>query len=409
MRSTKIILFTATYPYGIGEMWKQNEIKLLSVKFKEIHVIPLNNGGNNNAKDLKISNVQFKKPLFNSTKQTLNYFDLFSSFIGRTALSNLKELIHILPRFNKYNFIKLLNSAKRIREILKKDIIKEIICSDNSDTILYFYWGLGTAEIIPFIDTSKFKKVVVRMHRYDLYEYENDNYIPFRKQLLNKKILVLPCSDDGANHLVLNYANCNAIIKTQRLGVLNPKKVSTGSLDGTIRIVSCSSLVKVKRIEKMIAAAAQLEIPFKWIHIGGGELYKNLEMEILRLNQEGNFSLVGEINSELVTDFLVKGNFDLFVNTSRSEGVPVSIMEAFSVGIPVIAADAGGTKEIVDSSVGCLLRNDFAPIELKNAIEKYFYSTKEEKNNIRQNAFSRFKEKCDIEQLNQEFIEILKK
>ena len=44
------------------------------------------------------------------------------------------------------------------------------------------------------------------------------------------------------------------------------------------------------------------------------------------------------------------GNYlhiDLFINTSSSEGVPVSIMEALSVGIPIIATDVGGTKEIV--------------------------------------------------------------
>ena len=35
------------------------------------------------------------------------------------------------------------------------------------------------------------------------------------------------------------------------------------------------------------------------------------------------------------------------LNTSSSEGVPVSIMEAYSHGIPVVATDVGGNSEIV--------------------------------------------------------------
>jgi glycosyltransferase involved in cell wall biosynthesis len=46
---------------------------------------------------------------------------------------------------------------------------------------------------------------------------------------------------------------------------------------------------------------------------------------------------------------------DLFMLTSRSEGVPVSIMEALSFGIPVFATAVGGVPEMVSDEVGCLL------------------------------------------------------
>jgi glycosyltransferase involved in cell wall biosynthesis len=287
--------------------------------------------------------------------------------------------------------------------------MQEILSNDNSDTILYFYWGLGSAEILPLIDVSKFKKVVVRMHRYDLYEYENDNYIPFRKQLLNKKLIVLPCSDDGTNHLKSIYKNFKATIQTQRLGVIQQKKVSTGSSGDLIRIVSCSSLVEVKRVDKMLKVASELNIPFVWVHIGGGQLQAKLQKEIIELNIKDKFILIGEINSELIIEFLVNGNFDLFVNTSRSEGVPVSIMEAFSVGIPVIATDAGGTREIVDETVGHLMENDFDHNDLKDSIERYNNLSKEEKNQLRQNAITRCYNKCNMEKLTLELVEILNK
>ena len=49
---------------------------------------------------------------------------------------------------------------------------------------------------------------------------------------------------------------------------------------------------------------------------------------------------------------------NLFINLSDSEGIPVTIMDAFSVGIPVIARDVGGISEIVSNQNGVLLSSN---------------------------------------------------
>jgi glycosyltransferase involved in cell wall biosynthesis len=51
-------------------------------------------------------------------------------------------------------------------------------------------------------------------------------------------------------------------------------------------------------------------------------------------------------NSEVLDDY-ARQPYDWFINVSASEGLPVSIMEVCSFGIPVIATDVGGTAEIV--------------------------------------------------------------
>jgi len=45
---------------------------------------------------------------------------------------------------------------------------------------------------------------------------------------------------------------------------------------------------------------------------------------------------------------------DIFILTSRWEALPISIVEAFRAGLPVIATDCGGVKELVDDAVGRL-------------------------------------------------------
>ena len=62
-------------------------------------------------------------------------------------------------------------------------------------------------------------------------------------------------------------------------------------------------------------------------------------------------------------------HFDLFINVSESEGIPVSIMEAMSFGIPVIATDVGGTSEIVENCYnGVLIEPEFIPGEVAGII-----------------------------------------
>ena len=42
------------------------------------------------------------------------------------------------------------------------------------------------------------------------------------------------------------------------------------------------------------------------------------------------------------------GAFDAFLLTSANEGAPVVAIEALAAGIPVVATDAGGTRNVVD-------------------------------------------------------------
>ncbi len=50
---------------------------------------------------------------------------------------------------------------------------------------------------------------------------------------------------------------------------------------------------------------------------------------------------------------------DVFVNVSESEGVPVSIMEALSFGVPCVATDVGGVRELLYPEFGYLLPAHF--------------------------------------------------
>ena len=77
---------------------------------------------------------------------------------------------------------------------------------------------------------------------------------------------------------------------------------------------------------------------------------------------------MGNLENTEVFNFYKDNQIDVFINTSSSEGIPVSIMEAQSFGVPVIATDVGGTKEIVNSKNGFFLSSNPSNDEIASAI-----------------------------------------
>ncbi|PZC52367.1 hypothetical protein LH53_05140 [Mesotoga sp. TolDC] len=64
----------------------------------------------------------------------------------------------------------------------------------------------------------------------------------------------------------------------------------------------------------------------------------------------------------------VRYRVDLFINTSSTEGLPVSIMEAMSFGIPIMATDVGGTSELVTDETGVLIPGNCSPEDVSEAL-----------------------------------------
>ena len=85
---------------------------------------------------------------------------------------------------------------------------------------------------------------------------------------------------------------------------------------------------------------------------------------------------------------------------SETEGIPVSIMEAQSYGIPVIATNVGGTSEIVHDGInGVLLSRNFDTADLLNAIETVICSYK----SFSDNALLTWKQMSDAHTVFPEF------
>jgi len=88
--------------------------------------------------------------------------------------------------------------------------------------------------------------------------------------------------------------------------------------------------------------------------LGDGELRAPIESAINGLGLQDRFFILGFDNHPL--QFLQE--LDVFVLPSRLEAFGLALVEAMSVGLPCIAADVGGTKEILDETAGMLIRSE---------------------------------------------------
>ena len=254
---------------------------------------------------------------------------------------------------------------------------------------------------------------MARGHGYDLYEYVNvEDYIPLREKVLEDFDKVFCISEYGREYLKEKYAQVSKEVTVSILGTLDNGVKKVDKTPGRLNIVSCSNIVKIKRVETIVEALSRIkDIHINWTHYGEGALFdevKQLAKDKLPSNIKVDFS--GFVsNNEVLKDYRMK-EYHVFINVSESEGIPVSIMEALSFGIPVVATDVGGTNEIITNNYnGILLEKDFPIDELKDWIGKFSDMIAEEYKSFRINARRSWENKFDADKNYIEFAGYLNK
>lgn len=111
-----------------------------------------------------------------------------------------------------------------------------------------------------------------------------------------------------------------------------------------------------------------------------------------------SFVFRGAVPNEVVMEHYRSTRVDLLVNVSDSEGIPVSIMEAMSFGIPAAATPVGGTPELVqDAFNGYLLDKKDVPHSLSSVIERIAAMTDDDLTTLRSRARATWEQSFNAE------------
>ena len=365
-----IIIINSYFPYSGGETFLAREIEVLS-KYDQVILFPINVKRSVDVFEHSLpSNVSCfvvndKNSFGNKLLSTLGA--LFSQQSWSDVLSIIRNGFTIKRIVAAFYYSCLSLSRYYI-------ISKKIRTLGKEEFIIYSYWMHLPACIAVKLKKRFPKSIfITRAHGYDLYEERaSSHFLPGRKQIFENADKILPVSEASVSYLKSKYSfiDNNKLI-CSHLGTkdhgLNPSAVKT------IRIVSCSNLVPVKRVDMIISALSLIDdVDIEWIHYGAGTLLEELKQKasiILAKTPNIKWSFYGSISNASLMDEYNKTHITFFINTSESEGLPVSIMEAMSFGIPVIATNVGGTGEIVQNEKnGLLLDKEIKPSELASII-----------------------------------------
>jgi hypothetical protein len=252
----KLFYFTHSFPYGLGEQWKVQELNVLRDHFDEITVIPFTYAGNTNNPRILSSGIKVSTPLFPETVAKFNVLRVLRQLLA-SPMVFLSEVFAQKLYANKNKMAKALHFLSEAHAIKSNPVFSQLLRASSVDTYWFFYWGRGTADVIPFLKSFNRKKVAVRLHGYDIFEFRSDNYIPFRKAFYNNTDVIFSVSEFGRDYLEKRYPHIRSKLKISRLGTKSAG-LSRASEDGVFSIVSCSSLISLKRMDLLMATLARI-------------------------------------------------------------------------------------------------------------------------------------------------------
>ena len=408
--SKVVVIIDNRFPFPIGESFLEGEINSGIYDNDMLYVIPLNKCKNAKIKNQYKKNMVVISAFAKSSFERLEaiIYSVMSTIFTQDIWLELKELqkknrLSLKRLFSLLRF--LLGSNAKYRCIEKR--LRGLFCGE-AEIFVYSYWMHQHAYIASKLK-KKYKNIIFvsRCHGYDLYEERNAAcYIPMRSRIFHYVDCIFPICKNGEEYLEKRYKEeLYGKINMLYLGTYENGLAHTGESE-KLKIVSCSNLIPLKRVDLIICALSLIKnTRICWTHFGDGELRDELE-QLARNSLKGKvtFEFEGQIeNSELMMRYKQEG-FDLFINVSESEGLPVSIMEAMSFGIPTIATNVGGTSEIVQHGVnGFLLEKDFSVETLAELIDNFWSMGSQKICKMRENARNTWETKFNAEVNYREF------
>lgn len=237
--------------------------------------------------------------------------------------------------------------------------VMETSCSEEK--VFYDYWFENSTLALSLLTRKKIiKDFICRGHRFDIYdECWAKTGVPYRAFKIKyiKKIYIV--SEYGKQYFAekLKSKALENKIQKEYLGI--NKRRSVGVVKNpTPLIISASSVSNRKNVIHIPDLIKNIKTELRWVHFGDGEEMTLLKQKCLSLPKNIDWNLMGHVDNKYLIEFYINNYVDLFLSLSESEGLPVSMMEAQSFGIPIISFPVYGIPEIVkDGLTGFCLKH----------------------------------------------------
>lgn len=344
-------IISESFPFGTGEQFFEAEVIELSSHFDEIILFPLSQIGESR---IIPANVKVNLALAATNKSISRWQKIKSLPLV------FQILFHEARKSKKFSVI-----FKKRRTLISAIIqarhdaatfCQSVDFESFNDNFFYSFWMNSGALLLAILKKqNKIEAFNFRVNGYDIYnERHEDNYLNFRYFNYQQVNQVFVLSTPAVSYLkALNLYP--AKIRLNHYGIYD-KGINPFSQSEEIQLVSCSNLIPLKRIDRLIDGLKHLSHKkVVWTHFGDGPLMGELKKKAEELSDNIQVDFRGNVNNELIIDMYRTTTIHAFLHTSETEGFGMAILEAQSFGIPAIVIGVGGVVDIVSNQTGIVL------------------------------------------------------
>lgn len=143
-----------------------------------------------------------------------------------------------------------------------------------------------------------------------------------------------------------------------------------------------------------------------FVVVGKGPDMESVKLQVAQLGIEANFKLAGFVSDQDLPSYYNLA--DLFVLPSKSgEGLPLVALEAMASGLPVIATDVGGIREILLNDYGKLVPANKPELLAEAVLEFAAFDFSSRKTELRAMVEERFSWEANVDRLVEIYEELI--
>lgn len=366
--ASDIVLLTYEFPFGSAtETFLETEIRVLADRFRRVYVLPSRRvpGRRPLPRNCEIVEMDWlRAPGRRSTGEALASAEALGVLMRTIRLGKALEPYRRWPR--KYAQI-------LAREILKLRALQSLVRDRRlENAVFYDYWFENSTLAIALLRRhGHIGAAVARAHGFDLYDERWEaGCVPFREAKLEGLDAVFAVSTYGQNYMARKVPAFQHKVRLARLGVSNSGATRATRARDVPLVLTCGSLVPLKCIHLVPDVLALVGRPLRWIHLGDGPERERVARAARRLPSSVTYELRGQVPNSGVLRVYAEEQVDVLLSLSTTEGLPVSMMEAQSYGVPTVARAVGGVPEIVTEATGLLLGAAASPADAASALRE---------------------------------------
>jgi glycosyltransferase involved in cell wall biosynthesis len=396
-----LVMLTGRFPYG--EAVLRGELAVTAESFDRVFVVPSRPGGDavevpDNA---TVVDLGWKRGWSHSEKR--------DALRSRLALRIIARTLRRPSNWGAYA-----ESTRTYLDILATNLLKArslkqwVEENELGDAVFYDFWfENSTLALAVLRDLGAIRCAVSRAHGFDVFDYRwgGRRRVPFREYKAEHLDAIFAISEDGANDLRAKIGRNGGKVRLSRLGVPRPSSYPGGLADPPL-VVSCSVMRPLKRIHLIPEVLRGCDRRMHWVHFGDGPEQDRVELAAASLPDTVTWELRGWTDNAEIHDFYASRPVSAFLSLSAAEGAPISMMEAQSFGIPIVALAVGGVPEIVQAETGVLLAPESSTGEVAEALAGALDAGRFDADRIRSLFASRFDASANYRDFAEALLEI---